>query len=226
MTSDTHIYTVYKITNKINNKYYIGIHKEEPNEALRKYMGSGTAIKKAIEDEGVENFHKEILFRYDNREEMIAKEAELVTPQMINENDNYNLQTGGSHPIMSEAARRRHSEAMSGENNPCFGRTGEKNPMFGRTGEKSPRYRKKHSEATRQKQSEAKSGENHPNAKKANIYDYKTDRLIAEGVVIREYARNNGYSQGNLSATARADRTLPSSARNKHHTKNIYAQYL
>ena len=35
-----------------------------------------------------------------------------------------------------------HSEAMSGEGNPMYGRTGEKHPMYGRTGEKNPMYGK------------------------------------------------------------------------------------
>tara|TARA_R110000822_G_scaffold193882_1_gene332260 strand:- start:15 stop:689 length:675 start_codon:yes stop_codon:yes gene_type:complete len=46
---------------------------------------------------------------------------------------------------------------MSGENNPCFGRTGENNPCFGRTGEKHPMFGKK-----RLQHSNRMSGENNP----------------------------------------------------------------
>ena len=60
----TPIYTVYRTTNNINNKIYIGVHKTtNPND---KYLGSGLAIKSSIKKHGKENFTKSILFEYDN----------------------------------------------------------------------------------------------------------------------------------------------------------------
>ena len=59
------IYTVYKITNTINNRYYIGVHKTtNPNDS---YYGSGLVIKEAIKKYGKENFIKEILFTFENK---------------------------------------------------------------------------------------------------------------------------------------------------------------
>lgn len=54
-------------------------------------MGSGKLIFRAIKKYGVENFKKEILFVFDNEEEMNLKEKELV---VLSENS-YNLCPGG-----------------------------------------------------------------------------------------------------------------------------------
>jgi len=82
-------YTIYKITNKLNGKFYIGKHQtKDLNDG---YMGSGKVLKRAIEKNGIDNFKKEILFIFDNEQEMNAKEKELVT---LNEMS-YNLCPGG-----------------------------------------------------------------------------------------------------------------------------------
>jgi hypothetical protein len=82
-------YTIYKITNNINNKYYIGKH--QTNDLNDGYFGSGKLIRRAIVKHGLDNFSKEILFVFDNEEEMNSKEAELV---VVSE-ETYNLCEGG-----------------------------------------------------------------------------------------------------------------------------------
>lgn len=86
-------YTIYKITNKLNGKIYIGKH--QTKDLDDNYMGSGKILRHAIDKHGIENFEKEILFRFDNEEEMNAKEAELVTGEFVKEDTNYNLCPGG-----------------------------------------------------------------------------------------------------------------------------------
>lgn len=83
-------YLVYQITNKINNKIYIGVHKT--NNIDDGYMGSGKLIIRAIKKYGIENFSKTILFEAVSSEEMFQKELELVElgPH------SYNLKKGGS----------------------------------------------------------------------------------------------------------------------------------
>lgn len=86
-------YTVYKITNKVNGKFYIGCHKTaDLNDS---YMGSGELIKCAIKKYGVAKFEKEILFVYDNPDEMFAKETEIVDEGFVSDNNTYNLRVGG-----------------------------------------------------------------------------------------------------------------------------------
>lgn len=85
---------VYKVINIINNNIYIGVH--STNNINDNYLGSGSAIRKAIKKYGKENFIKEILFIFNTREDALAKEKELVSKKFINEDETYNLQTGGN----------------------------------------------------------------------------------------------------------------------------------
>lgn len=102
-------FTVYKITNVINGKYYIGKHvcgskcrhrKEYFDGVCCAYMGSGASskgggFKAAKEKYGIENFKKEILFVFETEKEMNDKEAELVTEDLITSGSVYNLCPGG-----------------------------------------------------------------------------------------------------------------------------------
>lgn len=82
-------YTVYKVTNILNGKYYIGKH--QTKDLDDGYMGSGKLIRRAIRKHGLENFKKEILHVFDNEQDMNQREAELVT---VSE-ETYNLCDGG-----------------------------------------------------------------------------------------------------------------------------------
>lgn len=86
-------YTIYKITNTINNKFYIGKH--QTNNINDSYMGSGIAIVKAIKKYGKENFTKEILFVFDNEQDMNKKEKELITEELVSDPNCYNIGVGG-----------------------------------------------------------------------------------------------------------------------------------
>lgn len=86
-------FTIYKITNKINDKIYIGKHQTARLDD--DYFGSGKHLKRSVEKYGRENFIKEILHVFDNESDMNAKEAELVTYDFCNRNDTYNICEGG-----------------------------------------------------------------------------------------------------------------------------------
>lgn len=61
---------MYKTTNLVNGKIYIGKHiTEDPND---RYLGSGHLFYKAVRKYGVKNFKKEVLFIFDNEEEMLS----------------------------------------------------------------------------------------------------------------------------------------------------------
>lgn len=86
-------YLIYKITNKLDGKIYIGSHKTKNiNDG---YMGSGKYLNHAYKKYGLDNFSKEILFVFDNAKEMYAKEAEIVNDDFLAETNTYNLKRGG-----------------------------------------------------------------------------------------------------------------------------------
>lgn len=87
-------YTVYQTTNLINGKIYIGIH--ATNNLEDGYLGSGRDIKQAIKEFGKDSFKKHILCIFDNLEEMVKKEEELVTDEFRNREDTYNCVVGGT----------------------------------------------------------------------------------------------------------------------------------
>lgn len=84
-------YTIYKTTNLVNGKFYVGKH--QTKNLNDQYLGSGKVLKAAIEKYGKRNFSKQILFVFDTEAEMNAKEAEIVTEEFCK--DSYNLCLGG-----------------------------------------------------------------------------------------------------------------------------------
>lgn len=86
-------YIIYKITNQIDGKFYIGSHKTKNlNDS---YMGSGKYLKHAQEKYGLDKFTKEILFVFDNPKDMYNKEAEIINEDFLATENTYNLKVGG-----------------------------------------------------------------------------------------------------------------------------------
>jgi hypothetical protein len=84
---------IYKITNTINSRWYIGKHNgSDPN-----YMGSGKLLKQAYKKYGIENFEKVILETCSTDEELNLKEIEWISKtNALTDPACYNLVEGGT----------------------------------------------------------------------------------------------------------------------------------
>jgi hypothetical protein len=86
-------YTIYKIINKITGKFYIGAH--QTKNIYDEYMGSGVDLIRDQIKYGINSFEKEILFVFNNADDMYKKEKELVDKEFVISENTYNLKTGG-----------------------------------------------------------------------------------------------------------------------------------
>jgi group I intron endonuclease len=174
-------YYLYKITNLVNNKFYIGVHKTK--NMNDDYMGSGKVIRQAIKKHGIENFKKEILEFFSDSKSMLKREKEIITEDFLLRTDVYNLRKGGDGGFdyinknklnNTEDSIKRKSLAMknywiekdcSGENNPFFNKKhseetkkniSEKRKCFFENGGQHPKgmLGKKHTEETKKQVSQ------------------------------------------------------------------------
>jgi group I intron endonuclease len=95
METDKETWILYKTTNLVNGKIYVGVHKVQNTSRSRKYLGSGKTLKKAIEKYGRENFIRVALAEFNCAKDVYAAEAEMVTEEFVNREDTYNLTMGG-----------------------------------------------------------------------------------------------------------------------------------
>lgn len=94
MPRKEHLYHfIYKMTNLINQKYYIGMH--STNNLNDGYIGSGTNLRRSIKKYGKFNFKFEIIEFHSNRKSLKKREKELVNEDTLKDKKCLNLQIGG-----------------------------------------------------------------------------------------------------------------------------------
>lgn len=132
---------VYKTTNTINGKYYIGKHSQESNE-FDGYLGSGLHLKRAITKYGKDKFIRETLGEYDSDTQAYLAEITIMGDDWETDPLCYNMSAGGyglgkgfkmseetKHKMKyrrpgythSDETRKKISEAQIGEKNHMYG---------------------------------------------------------------------------------------------------------
>lgn len=105
------IYIVYLTTNLVNKKIYIGVHKTYTPNEFDGYLGCGVQVNKpssykyaqtpfqfAVAKYGPKNFIRKTLKEFNNLEDALDLEAQLVTKEFIKRKDTYNITEGGNVP--------------------------------------------------------------------------------------------------------------------------------
>ena len=99
-------FTIYKITNKINGKVYIGQHKVKSLFARDNYLGSGgKRYQNAIKKYGKQNFSKEIITIA-----MTQSEADVLEKYYIKKYDSTNPEKGYNILVGGQGSGRRENQ--------------------------------------------------------------------------------------------------------------------
>jgi len=196
---------IYKTTNLINGKFYIG--KDTRN--LKCYLGSGELLKRAIDKYGKENFKKEILEFCDNLFELDSREKFWIKELKAIENG-YNLTEGGTggdtftnNPnkelIRNNLEKRVYSDDVKqkriknlipfqkGENHLNFGKKqtdetkNKRKEKFLKNGYTSPMFGKNHTEESKEKNRQKHLG------KKLSEETKQKMRESAKNVILIDY---------------------------------------
>ena len=104
-------YIVYCTTNLINGKVYVGVHGTQDPEVFDGYLGNSLSIKDkylmnhpkepfhfAVKKYGIKNFLRKTLAVFDNVEDALKLEGEIVNEDFIRRKDTYNVTVGGGMP--------------------------------------------------------------------------------------------------------------------------------
>ena len=111
------IHTLYKTTNLVNKKFYLGVHTTEDiafgcDNWEDPYVGSGHNIWAALKKYGRDKFQVEIVAYFDEEDYAYDAEKDIVTEEWLTKNKGvcYNINVGGNKPpkMTSEASKKGH----------------------------------------------------------------------------------------------------------------------
>jgi hypothetical protein len=113
MNVSKELYILYKTTNTVNGKFYIGVHHQKKKfhySVSDGYLGSGRTLETAIKKYGKENFSRETLAVFSDKKFAYQVEKLYVDKDFLKRKDVYNGIVGGNGDKWSERDKKKHSE--------------------------------------------------------------------------------------------------------------------
>ncbi len=109
---------IYKITNNINGRYYIGARSCDYQIEDDPYFGSGKILNQAVKKYGKQNFTKQILAKFNSRQQAFNAQKEIVNQQFIKLQKTYNITIGGNMPPSNKGKHfsQQHKEKLRNSN--------------------------------------------------------------------------------------------------------------
>lgn len=205
------MYCIYRITNNINGKTYIGQHKYiDESNPMGKYKGSGLNLHRAYKKYGEDNFTTEILYsRIRDKATVNAMEIYAIEKYR----PEYNIAKGGQGGDLGPEVRTRISKALKGkklseetrrkisETNKGHSISEETRRKISKANKgKTPWKGKHHSEETKEKNRLAHIGKKRgPLSEewKQNISEAKKGKNFTCNAAYKEYKLNNGTMKWN-----------------------------
>lgn len=155
------IYTIYKATNNINGKVYIGFDSKFPRRIRghkSKYNKRNSKFYYAIRKYGWDNFEWDIIYQSKDMVHTLNEMENYFINQYDSYYSGYNSTFGGEGTKgfkFSEESKKKMSETRKGENNPFYGKSHTQKSKcrnLNYFGENNPRYGTTLSEETKEKQ--------------------------------------------------------------------------
>ena len=196
---------IYKITNTLNGKVYIGKTTRSLEKGFKEHCNPGSsccAIRNAIQKHGKENFKISLISIHQDKESADAEEKRLITEYCSIRKSGYNLTYGGEGGALSEETKRKISVAHTGKKLSKEHKTKMSNA---KKGSKNYNFGKHMSEEQKLKISIGNKGK---------IVSEETKRKISASSFLTIYATYNKslcypmWSVGNYSAKSSSTMTL------------------
>jgi group I intron endonuclease len=217
---------VYKITNKFNNKIYIGQTTRSLNSRISKYKKGLTNpyFSNSIKKYGWDSFEIEVIDTANNIDELNFKEIKYILEYKSTDSEyGYNIESGGNNSIVSDSTKDKMSTSHKGIkqsdewiNNRIYKKGSEDAKKYGKPkteeerielSKKSPKFwqNKKRSEETKLKMSETKKRNGLSTksiesiCKSVYVYNIQTNELINKFISVSEAAKYFNVSQATIS---------------------------
>lgn len=93
---DSHYGYIYRITNDLTGRIYIGKRKHDAHDSWRSYLGSGWNLKKEQEHFGREHFSKVLVEWVGSEDEAVFKESYWISEAVRSGVPHYNISNDAS----------------------------------------------------------------------------------------------------------------------------------